>query len=176
MGEPCIDSQFHDSALDWGEWSVSLPVRFTPGERIPGIHCIGGWVGPRAGLDDMAKRKFLIIPGLELRPRSQSLCRLRCPGSSSWHTDNFTRPKYMDSLQGRWSLSEYGSLQRKSCKPLIHFLKKQKKEVLSQDKLVTSYWEDTDLSGPMKMLASHFQIPAPTDSENDHFVTIPSLV
>jgi hypothetical protein len=40
----------------------------------------------RAGLDDVEKRKFLIIPGLEPRPlgrlvRSQSLYRLRYPGS-----------------------------------------------------------------------------------------------
>jgi hypothetical protein len=43
-------------------------------------------VGPRAGLDDVEKRKFLTLPGLELRPlrrpaRSQSLYRLRYPGS-----------------------------------------------------------------------------------------------
>jgi hypothetical protein len=46
----------------------------------------GGWVGPRAGMDDVEKRKFLTIPGLELRPlgltaRSQSLYLLRYPGS-----------------------------------------------------------------------------------------------
>jgi hypothetical protein len=34
-------------------------------ERAPGIHCIGGWLGPRAGLDDAEKRKFLILLGLE---------------------------------------------------------------------------------------------------------------
>jgi hypothetical protein len=43
-------------------------------------------VGPRSGLDDVEKRKFLHLPGLELRPfgcqaRSQSLYRLRCPHS-----------------------------------------------------------------------------------------------
>jgi hypothetical protein len=43
-------------------------------------------VGPRAGMDDMEKRKFLTLPGLELRPlrrpaRSQLLYRLRYPGS-----------------------------------------------------------------------------------------------
>jgi hypothetical protein len=27
-------------------------------ERAPGTHWIGGWVGPRAGLDAVAKRKF----------------------------------------------------------------------------------------------------------------------
>jgi hypothetical protein len=40
------------------------------------------------GLDDVEKRKFLTLPGLELRPfgrpaRSQLLCRLRYPGSYS---------------------------------------------------------------------------------------------
>jgi hypothetical protein len=43
-------------------------------------------VGPRAGLDDVEKRKFLTLPGLELRllgrpARSQSLYRLSYPGS-----------------------------------------------------------------------------------------------
>jgi hypothetical protein len=32
--------------LEGGGWSVPRPGRFTPG-----IHCTGGWVGPRAGLD-----------------------------------------------------------------------------------------------------------------------------
>jgi hypothetical protein len=27
-----------------------------PRERAPGTHCIGGWVDPRAGLDDMEKQ------------------------------------------------------------------------------------------------------------------------
>jgi hypothetical protein len=29
-----------------GEWSASLPDRYTPGERAPFTHWIGGWVGP----------------------------------------------------------------------------------------------------------------------------------
>jgi hypothetical protein len=37
-------------------------------ERAPGTHWIGGWVDLRAGLDDLEKRKFLTLPGLELRP------------------------------------------------------------------------------------------------------------
>jgi hypothetical protein len=49
-----------------GEWLTSRTWRFTPGERAPGTHWIGGWVGPRAGLDDVEKRKFLTLPGLEL--------------------------------------------------------------------------------------------------------------
>jgi hypothetical protein len=43
-------------------------------------------VGPRAGVDDVEKRKFLTLPGLELRPLrrpaySQSLYRLLYRGS-----------------------------------------------------------------------------------------------
>jgi hypothetical protein len=53
------------SALDGGEWSASLPGRFTPRERAPGIHWIGGWAGPGAVLDAVVKRK---IPG----PRRES--------------------------------------------------------------------------------------------------------
>jgi hypothetical protein len=74
------------SALAVGEWSVSRHGRVNPGERAPGTHWIGGWVDPRADLDDVEKRKFLVLPGLELQPlgrsaRSQSLYRLRYPGS-----------------------------------------------------------------------------------------------
>jgi hypothetical protein len=37
-----------------------------PGEKAPSTHLIGGWVSPRAGLDDMEEKKFLILLGLEL--------------------------------------------------------------------------------------------------------------
>jgi hypothetical protein len=65
------------------------PAALPPGERASRTHWIGGiggWVGPRARLDVVAKRKFLTLPVLELRPvgrsaRSQSLYRLRYPGS-----------------------------------------------------------------------------------------------
>jgi hypothetical protein len=73
-------------ALAGGEWSASRPGLFTPGESVPGTHWKGDWVDPRAGLDDVKKRKFLTLQGLELRPlgrpaRSQSLYRLRYPGT-----------------------------------------------------------------------------------------------
>jgi hypothetical protein len=42
---------FLTSALDGGECSASRPGGFTPGEVVPGTHCIGGWVGPGVGLD-----------------------------------------------------------------------------------------------------------------------------
>jgi hypothetical protein len=35
--------------------------RFTPGERAPGTHWIGGWEGPRDGLDAMGKTKILFL-------------------------------------------------------------------------------------------------------------------
>jgi hypothetical protein len=51
-----VDVQTHEfltSALAEDEWSASRPGRFTTVERAPGTHWIGGWVNPRAGLDDM---------------------------------------------------------------------------------------------------------------------------
>jgi hypothetical protein len=38
---------------------VSRPGRFTSGERALSAHWIGGWVGPRAGLNDIEEKKFL---------------------------------------------------------------------------------------------------------------------
>jgi hypothetical protein len=77
---------FLTSALVGGEWTASRPGRFTPGERAPGTHFIGDWVGPRTSLDTVEKRKFLTLSGLELRPLhrpacSQLLYRLCYPGS-----------------------------------------------------------------------------------------------
>jgi hypothetical protein len=77
---------FLASALAGDEWSVSRHGRFTPEERASGTHWIGGWMDPRAGLDDMKKRKIFTLPGLELRhlgrpARNQSLHRLRYPSS-----------------------------------------------------------------------------------------------
>jgi hypothetical protein len=46
------------SVLDGGELSASRPGRFTQRERAPGTHWIGGWVGPRAVLDAVVKRKI----------------------------------------------------------------------------------------------------------------------
>jgi hypothetical protein len=48
-------------AIAVGEWSASRPRRFTPGEIAPGSHRIGGWADPRAGLDDLEKRKYYCV-------------------------------------------------------------------------------------------------------------------
>jgi hypothetical protein len=75
------------STLVGGEWSASRPNRFTTAERAPGTHSIGGWVDPRADLEDAEKRKFLIIWGLEPRAfgrpaRNQSLIQTTLSGLS----------------------------------------------------------------------------------------------
>jgi hypothetical protein len=46
---------FLTSALVGCEWLASRLGRFTTGERAFGTHWIGGWMGPRAGLDDVKK-------------------------------------------------------------------------------------------------------------------------
>jgi hypothetical protein len=46
------------SVVYGGEWSASRSGRFTPREISPGLHWIGSWVGPRAGLGAVVKRKI----------------------------------------------------------------------------------------------------------------------
>jgi hypothetical protein len=83
----CMENGYIDPHfLDLGTVGASHPGHFTPGERDPSTHWIGGWLGPRAGLYAVEKKKFLTLLGLELRPlrrpaRSQSLYRLHYPGS-----------------------------------------------------------------------------------------------
>jgi hypothetical protein len=62
---------FFDLGTRWNEWSASHPGHFTPREGGPGTHWIGGWVGPRAVLDAVVKRKIPSPAGnrtLEPRP------------------------------------------------------------------------------------------------------------
>jgi hypothetical protein len=60
---------------------LHAPAALPPGKEPPVSHWIGGWMDPRDGLDDVENRKFLTLPGLELRhldrpARRQSLYRL----------------------------------------------------------------------------------------------------
>jgi hypothetical protein len=55
--------------IDGGEWLASRSGCFTPRERAPGTHWIGGWVGYRAGLDTVVKRK-IPSPRRESNPRT----------------------------------------------------------------------------------------------------------
>jgi hypothetical protein len=80
-GSGCIDPRFLDVVTSW---------RWVSGQfHAPaGTHWIGGWVDPRAGLDDMEKWKFFTLPGLELRthldrgsPNNQSAPGTECQRS-----------------------------------------------------------------------------------------------
>jgi hypothetical protein len=54
-----------------------------PRGRAAGTHWIGGGVDPRAGLDDLEKRKFLTLSGLELQPSVAQPVASRYPGYST---------------------------------------------------------------------------------------------
>jgi hypothetical protein len=64
-----VDVQIHvylTLALVGGELSASSSCSFFHREKGPGIHCVGGWVSPRAGLNEVEKRQLLTLHGLEL--------------------------------------------------------------------------------------------------------------
>jgi hypothetical protein len=59
MGSGGIAQSFLTSVLEGGEWSALRPWRFTHEERDPSTNWIGGWVGPRSGLDVVKGRKIV---------------------------------------------------------------------------------------------------------------------
>jgi hypothetical protein len=62
------------SSLAGGNWSGLQPGRFTLGEIAPGTPWVGGWVDPRAGLDDEEKKKILDPTGTRTpTPRSVAI-------------------------------------------------------------------------------------------------------
>jgi hypothetical protein len=61
-----------NSALDGGAWSASRAGRFSPGYRATRVHYIGGWVGPRAGLDILGNRE-IPYPSWELKHHSSTV-------------------------------------------------------------------------------------------------------
>jgi hypothetical protein len=52
---------FSTSALHGGEWSSRSGRALPPGERTPGTHCTGGWVGSRAGLDTKVRGEIVCL-------------------------------------------------------------------------------------------------------------------
>jgi hypothetical protein len=68
LGNRGIAPPILTSAQGRGEWSASDFCRFTPGERAIITHWIGGWVGPRAGLDAVEKTKISPLPESNLDP------------------------------------------------------------------------------------------------------------
>jgi hypothetical protein len=89
------------SALD-GEWSALRPGRFTLRERAPGTHWIGGWVGLRAVLDAVVKRKIR-SPSRESNPKIpivQTVAQRYHGSLSLSHTHTHTHTH--DYVFGRW--------------------------------------------------------------------------
>jgi hypothetical protein len=55
-----VEIKLHDfltSAADGDQWLASLPGRFTLGKETLVPFFIGGWVGPRTGLDAVVNRR-----------------------------------------------------------------------------------------------------------------------
>jgi hypothetical protein len=92
----CMYPRFLDLYTSWSWVVISRPGRFTPPEKEPTSHWIGGWLGPRAGLDDVKKRNFLTVPGVELR----FLC-----GSYIWWVAGNILSKQPLAADNRWSSS-----------------------------------------------------------------------
>jgi hypothetical protein len=76
------DPRFLELSTSWRRLVrfTSRALHSTPGERVPGIHWIGGWVGPRASLGGV-KKTFFTLLRLKLQPlgctaSSQSLYQL----------------------------------------------------------------------------------------------------
>jgi hypothetical protein len=63
-GSGYIDSHFLHLGSSWRRVVNFTPWPLYPRERAPGTQWIGGWVDPRAGLDNTEKRKFLTLSGL----------------------------------------------------------------------------------------------------------------
>jgi hypothetical protein len=96
MSSGCIDPHFVDLGTSWRRVVSFAPRPLFSWGNTPWTHWIGGWVNPRAGLDELEKRKFLALLGVELQPlgrpaRSQSLYRL-CTKPSDLKGDNCRVP------------------------------------------------------------------------------------
>jgi hypothetical protein len=84
-----------------------------PGERTPGTHCTGGWVGLRAGLDTEVRGKTLSpLSGIEPRSpgrpvRSQTLHWLSYPANNLFKISNSVSfvKAYVSDMRRRKSLS-----------------------------------------------------------------------
>jgi hypothetical protein len=74
---------------------LHAPGRFTPGKRAPDAHWRGVWMGPRAGLEAVAKRKILASAGTRT-PVVHSVAKsylLSYPGSTKSLSNVISYPK-----------------------------------------------------------------------------------
>jgi hypothetical protein len=63
VGSGGIAPPLRTSSSDGGEWSASHPCQFISRKEVRGSHWIEGWMGPRAGVDSMKKRKSVASAG-----------------------------------------------------------------------------------------------------------------
>jgi hypothetical protein len=100
----CSSTHSLTSAVDGGELSASRPSCFTPRERAPSTHWIGGSVGSRFGLDAVVKRKIPAPAGtrtLDHPARSPALYRL--PVSQNSRVD-LINPKHRErNSKWKWT-------------------------------------------------------------------------
>jgi hypothetical protein len=81
MGEWRYSSTILNLGDRWGERSASRLGRFISEERTTGTNFIGGWVGPRTGLEAVEKTEILSLTGIEPRLSIPSLYRLSNPNT-----------------------------------------------------------------------------------------------
>jgi hypothetical protein len=82
----CIDPCILDIGTDY-RWVASFKPRplYSREKEPPGNLLIGGWVGPRTGLDDVKRRKILPLTGQETpTPRPSSPYSVAIPTALVW--------------------------------------------------------------------------------------------
>jgi hypothetical protein len=82
----CMGEWIYTSTFSWNRHKLEVSGQLTPSCFTPGTRWMGSSLEPWTSLNDLERRKFLTLSGLELlhldRPaRSQLLYRLRCHGS-----------------------------------------------------------------------------------------------
>jgi hypothetical protein len=70
-------------------WSVSRSGRFTPRERAPGTHWVGGWVGPKTGLDAV---KICRVPPTHILDSNSRNNRPREPAANTFSNAHLSLP------------------------------------------------------------------------------------
>jgi len=94
-------------------WVVNaIPRRLYPLKR-PGTHCIGGWVGPRAGLDGAENLAPTGIRSQNHPARSESLCLQRYPGQRIARVNIFKYTNILLTVKLQVSTFEQRKKQRK---------------------------------------------------------------
>jgi hypothetical protein len=92
------------SALDGDEWSASPPEK-----EPPDIHCIGGWVDPKASRDVMERKKISFpcrgskINFLSVQPIAHLLSWLGYPGSHCETSIVFPPKMWFMSWPQKWT-------------------------------------------------------------------------